>query len=335
MKQLFLNLFSIFKKRHTVFILIILLLTIGIIGVGIKIINIEKKSSNQSDIGKVKAEQHEMNQDLKFLPTLKDITLPPQKKEKVKDPNVYLNSGILLDTNTFYPLWEKNVNDRVPIASTTKIMSAIVVLENYNLNDTVTFSTKAAQQIGSDAKIKAGEILSVESLLKASLIVSANDAIYALAEKVGVENFVSKMNEKAKWLNLQNTHFNDPAGLDDNGYSSAYDLAVITSYALKNKKFAEIVKIPETKIYSADNKYVHELESSNRLLKSDNQFYLPGTLGIKTGFTPTAGHCLVSAINIKNSTLVSVVLNTSEYTNEASAKETKKLLEWGINSFYW
>jgi D-alanyl-D-alanine carboxypeptidase len=335
MKNPFFNFFSVLKKRQNIFVLIIVILIICIITVVVEIINFEKRSASSTDIGKVKAVQHELNQELKFLPTLANIVLPPQKKEKVKDPNVYLKNGILLDTGSSYPLWQKNANNRVPIASTTKIMSAIVALENYNLDDTIVFSQKAAQQIGSDTQIKAGEKLSVESLLKAALIVSGNDAIYAVAEKMGVDNFINKMNEKASWLNLQNTHFKDPAGLDDEGYSSAYDLAIITAYALKNKKFAAIVKIPETEIYSTDNKYVHKLENSNRLIKSDNPLYLPEALGIKTGFTPVAGHCLVSAININNKTIVSVVLNTVEFTTDASAKESKKLLEWGINSFYW
>ncbi len=320
------------KKKQNIFVLIVVILVLSITVVSIKIITFEAKHAEN---GRVKAEQHELAQNLKFLPTLGDSVLPPQKKDKIKEPNIYAKNGILLDSKSIYPLWQENANERVPIASITKIMSAIVVLENYNLNDVVVFSQKAAQQIGSDAKIKTGESLSVESLLYASLIVSANDAIYALAEKIGVDSFVNKMNEKAQWLGLNNTHFKDPAGLDDEGYSSAYDLSIITAYALKNKKFAEIVKIPETEIYSVDNKYAHKLENSNRLIKLDNPLYLSNALGVKTGFTPVAGHCMVSAANVNDNIIISVVLNTAEFTNEASAKESKKLLEWGINSFFW
>lgn len=335
MKKIFTNIFFVFRKRQNLFVLIIAILVICITIVSFKIISFETKSNESTDTGKVKAEQHELGQELKFLPSLKDTILPPSKKEKIKDPNIYSKNGILIDTSSFYPLWQKNTNDKVPIASITKIMSAIIVLENYNLDDVIIFSQAAASQIGSDAKIKTGEKLTVLSLLKAMLIVSANDSAYSLAEKIGVDNFVNKMNEKAQWLGLNNTNFKDPAGLNDDGYSSAYDLAIITAYALKNKQFAEIVKIPDTKIYSIDNKYMHELENSNRLIKSDNLYYLPNALGIKTGFTPTAGHCMVSAAQVSNRIIVSVILNTSEYTVEASAKESKKLLEWGINSFYW
>jgi len=272
---------------------------------------------------------------LKNIPELPDFKLPPQKKQNIKDPYVSMNSGVLIDANSFYPLWQKNAHLEVPIASTTKIISAIVIIENYDLGEEITISQKAATQIGSEVFLKPQEKISTKSLLKALLIQSGNDAAYALAEKIGVDNFVTKMNEKAKTLEMNDSSFKDPAGLDDDGKSSAIDLAKASAYAMKLPQFTEIVKTPEDVVYSVDGRNKHSLDNSNRLVKGDSPYFLPYALGIKTGFTPLAGHCLVSYGRQNNHDLISVVLSTTETQAESSAKESRKLLEWGFNSFNW
>lgn len=324
-------------KKLPLIIILVLLITIG--GIRLKINHLTSTKTNQvSEAGQVKSAQTNNTanfKNLKQMPTAPEFKLPPIKKEGAREPYVFMKAGILMDQTTFYPLWQKNASEEVPIASTTKIMTAIISLENYNINDVIEISQKAAAQIGSDSRLKIGETLTVESLLKAALIQSGNDAAYALAEKMGVDNFVAKMNERAESLGLKNTRFKDPAGLDDSGHSTAFDLAVIASYAMRNPHFAEIVKIHETTIHSSDGRFEHKLETSNRLLKNDHPLYLSYVMGIKTGFTPTAGHCLVAMAEQNSHRLISVVLNTIENTVEASAKESNRLLEWGYASYQW
>lgn len=265
----------------------------------------------------------------------KDDILPrPYLATKNKNPGVSAYSIVLMDAPTKVVLYEKDSRKKVPIASTTKIMTGIIVLENYNLDDTITISETAAATIGSDIQLRTNEKMTVNNLLKALLVQSGNDAAVALSEKITTEEFVKKMNEKAKELGMKDTMFKDPAGLDDSGYSTPYDLAILASYALQNKKFSEIVQIKEADIVSADGKLGHKLESSNRLL-FENKIYYPYALGIKTGFTPTAGHCLVSAAAKDNHLLIGVVLNTYKNTVEASAIESRKLLSWGFDNFEW
>lgn len=288
--------------------------------------------NHKKDSGEVKGAS---TTNLGQLPTIPQNLITPFKKAEADDPYVYMNNGILIDKDSFYPLWEQDAHQEVPIASTTKIMTAIVAMENYNLDDIVTVSQDAAYKEGSGMGLMPQEEISVESLLKGLLITSGNDAATAIAEKMGINNFVDKMNQKAKELNLKNTLFKDPAGLDDSAYSSAFDLAIMFAYALQKPKFAEIINTRFTTVYAADNYYKHDLDNSNRLINTDSPYYMQNSLGGKTGLTDGAGHCLVAAAQYNNHTLISVVLNTYEYTNEASAKESKKLLDWGMDSFIW
>lgn len=273
--------------------------------------------------------------DLKIDLIKKEDILPrPYLATKNKNPGVSAYSIVLMDAPTKVVLYEKDSRKRIPIASTTKIMTGIIVLENYNLDETITISKTAAATIGSDIQLRTNEKMTVGNLLKALLVQSGNDAAIALSEKIGTEEFIKKMNEKAKELGMKDTLYKDPAGLDDTGYSTPYDLAILSSYALQNEKFSQIVQTKETDIVSADGKLAHKLESSNRLL-FENKIYYPFAIGVKTGFTPAAGHCLVSAAQKDNHLLIGVILNTYKNTVEASAIESRKLLSWGFDNFEW
>lgn len=270
--------------------------------------------------------------------TSSDVKKPPIKKEDAKDPIINSNAAILIDGSSFKQLFQQNADLKVPIASTTKIMSSLVVLEDYldKLENKVNLTNEMINVEGSDMQLRPSETISVNNLLKGMLIVSGNDAAFALASYLGgKEQFVGKMNEKAEVLGLKNTQFKDPAGLDDEGYSNANDLATLTSYALRNKIFSDIVKTPNTTIASENGSVIHELKSSNRMLRSEEQYYYPFTIGIKTGFTPAAGHCLVSAAEKDGHVLIAVILNTNENSLTASAKESRKLLDWGFNNWTW
>lgn len=272
-----------------------------------------------------------------------DLTLPAILNYPIVDDNAlkaqaYAKNYILIDGDTGATLVSKNADDSVPIASTTKIMTAVIVLENYQLDDIVTVSADAANQIGASANFRIGEKLTVLNLLKCVLIKSANGAADALAENMndsdesGYAKFVDKMNEKATELGMKNTKYQDPAGLDVTGYSSAHDLAIITRYALKNETFADIVTTKTESVKDITGNIWHLLENSNRLVK---EWEYPGAIGVKTGYMPEAGHCLVGAAKRNNHTLITVVLNTFADTPSASAEEARKLLDWGFANVSW
>jgi len=258
----------------------------------------------------------------------------PLRNPGVIDPAVNARRAILLDAGSFYPLYKKDAYESVPIASTTKMMTALVALERHQFSQEITISKKAALQIGSTAGLVPGEVLTVESLLQALLIQSGNDAAYALAEENGsIDSFVTRMNEKAKEMGLRSTQFMDPAGLDDAGKSSAFDLAILGVALMNDPRIQQITQKAETAIYSTDGVHEHRLKNSNRLVTEE--MHLQGAIGIKTGFTPQAGHALVAAAIRDQHMLVAVILSTYEDSKDASARESKKLLQWGFDNFSW
>jgi len=280
-------------------------------------------------------------------PDKKALIRPPAKRFGAPAPQIAAKSVILLDVPSAYVMYAKNPDEKVPIASTTKIMTAMVVLDDYadKLNDIVTITYPMIAVEGADIKLVPGEKITVGNLLKGLLIMSGNDTATALAIYLGGQSgsattnsqevFVGQMNRKAKELGLENTHFLDPAGLNDNGYSTPRDLAILANYALRHPIFREIVKTSETTITSADGTISHVLKTSNRLVKNDDPFFYPPAIGIKTGFTYAAGHCLVSAAEKDGHEILGVVLNTNENSITASAAESRKLLEWGFSQWVW
>ena len=258
---------------------------------------------------------------------------PPQKKDGVSPPNINAHSAILIYEPLKYPLYAINEDAAVPIASITKVMTAIIALENYKLDEVVEVKEEAAKTIGSRVFLKEGEKMRIEDLLYALLLSSGNDAAKALAlAKTTEEDFVGMMNEKAKELGLESTHFEDTAGLNDEGRSSASDVAVLFAYALRKPKFGEIISTPEKEISLADGARSFQLKSSNRLITGEISIDLD-VLGGKTGFTPEAGHTLVCAAERDGARLISVILKTGAYSPTASAEESKKLLSWGFGAF--
>jgi len=254
------------------------------------------------------------------------------------NPQIFAKAVYLIDVDSFLPLYAKNENERLPIASTTKIATALVVLENYGhqLQEIVTITPSMINVEETTIKLRAGEKITVENLLNGLLINSGNDAAFALSQYFGgTKNFIAEMNNKVAQIGLTETQYFDPAGLNDDGYSTARDLAILGAYALRNPKFAEIVRSQDKIITSSDGRIQHDLKMSNRLLQPDDASYFPSTIGVKTGFTYAAGHVLVSAAMKNDHTILGVVLNTNENTIYASAKESKKLLEWGFANWTW
>lgn len=215
---------------------------------------------------------------------------------------------VLIEASTCRVLTSNNAEEKLPMASLTKIMTALVVINKISdLEEKVVIDGRSAGIEGSSMYLKAGEIISVKDLLYGLMLVSGNDAATALALHTAgsIDSFAAMMNETAKELGLINTHFLNPSGLYEDGhYTTAYDFACLTAYALKNNVFAEIVK---TKTYKVGNR---TLVNHNRLLRE-----LDGCVGVKTGYTKICGRCLVSAAERDGVTLICVTLNYSDDWN--------------------
>ena len=250
-----------------------------------------------------------------------------------KDLDLKSKSAVLIDGNTGRILYGKNENEKMPMASTTKIMTCIVALESGKMNQIIKVSSKAASMPKVKMYAKKGEQYYLKDLLYAMMLESFNDAAMIVAEGIGgsQEEFAKMMNKKAKEIGAKNTNFVTPNGLDaDNHYSTAYDMALIGAYATKNKQFNEITN---TKSYSfADVSAKRSITANNKdmFLAMDNE-----AIGIKTGFTGKAGHCFVGAANRGDITLVSVVLASGWGTAGKSRKwiDTKALLNYGFNNY--
>lgn len=220
----------------------------------------------------------------------------------------------MLDNKTEKILFSKNENEKMYPASTTKIVTAILTLENCNLDDVVTVSYNAVMSIPdgySSAFLQIGETLTVEQLLQLLLVHSANDAANVLAEHIGgsIESFVAMMNTKVNELHLSNTHFTNTFGKhDDNHYTTAQDLATIMKYCIKNETFRKIAGSASCAI-PATNKYgARKYNSTNELIIPNSNYYYPNLTCGKTGYTSQAGDCLVSCSYKDDLELICVVL---------------------------
>ena len=221
----------------------------------------------------------------------------------------------------------KNEDVKSAMASTTKIMTTIVILEKADLNAAVTISAKAGGTGGSRLGLKRGDKASVKDLLYGLMLRSGNDAAVALAEHVGgsVKEFAELMNEKAAELGLTNTHFVTPHGLDDpNHYTTALELAKLTDYAMDNETFARIVGTKSTTIYI--NNQPRQINNTNELLG-----VLNGVVGVKTGFTNNAGRCLVTETKRNNMDVITIVLGAD--TKKDRTKDSVNLIEYTFSKY--
>ena len=259
---------------------------------------------------------------------LLSIAPAPQRIEQQVAPIINATAAIAFDLDSKKTLWEKQGHKPHAIASLTKLMTAVIVRENFNLTDKVIVSANAAAQLPAKIWLKTNEEISVENLLHALLIKSGNDAAVALAEHIGTELLVGKMNTKAHALGLKNTHFANPVGFDDvENYSTVHDLAILSSYVLRDPVLRKIVAMKKATIYSTDKKIKHDFVSTNKLFDS----YLD-IRGLKTGLTKIAGACFAAVARSKNNEheILVIVLNSPQ-----RFQETKIVLEWAIRSHRW
>lgn len=241
-------------------------------------------------------------------------------------PSTAARAAVVMEVSSKRVLYAKNPHMKLPMASTTKIMTAILAIEMGNLDDVVVVSPRAEGVEGSSLYLAKGERLTLEQLLYGLMLRSGNDAAVAIAEHIGgsVENFVKLMNRKAVQIGAKNTNFVNPHGLhDDMHYTTAYDLALISAYAMQNPVFRTIVSTKYKKIPWEGRSYDRVLQNKNALLWS-----YEGANGIKTGYTKVSRRCLASAALRNGMQLVCVVLDCQPWFDDSAA-----LLDYGFSNF--
>jgi len=245
---------------------------------------------------------------------------------RAEEISVSAKSAVVMEASTGRVLYQKNAFEKMPMASTTKIMTALVAIENSNLDDRVTVSPNASGIEGSSIWLSPGETMTLSDLLFGLMLASGNDAAVAIAEHVGgdVETFVGMMNDKAREIGAYNTHFANPHGLPaDNHYTTAYDLALISVYAMQNKMFREVVKTQYKTLPWEGHEWDRVVKNKNKIL-----WNYEGGNGIKTGFTKEAGRCLSAAAEREGMQLVSVVLCAPDMFNDCMA-----LMDYGFENY--
>lgn len=262
--------------------------------------------------------------------------------EEEPEVKIYSESAILIEKRTGKILYEKNIHDKKYPASTTKILTAIIALENCDLNETQTASAEAINSVKSGystANIQIGETFTIGELLDVMMIHSANEAANIIAEHISgsIPEFAKLMNERAKELGCFDSNFVNPNGMhDENHYSTAYDLAQIARHCMKNEKFREIVtkmecSLPTTDLWQEERVF----KNTNSLMLSDNRYYYPYCNGIKTGFTTPAKNCLIASSNKDGFEVISVILHAESTEDGLSARylDTINLFEYGYNHY--
>jgi len=264
-----------------------------------------------------------------LLPVSEPSYFPIYDSTKMEKPVIDAKAGIIYDTRSGKFLFAKNPRIKLPVASLTKILSSIIVLENLDTKETVIIPKEVLKVDEEKQSLYLGEEITVQNLLKLMLIESSNDAAYALAwyaNSRGV-NFVDKMNEKARLLNMNDSNFLDPAGLNDDAYSTVEDLVRLVKYSLRHDLIWEILTEKSIIVKSTDGKIEHKVENTDQLLG-----VIPDIFGGKTGYTDNALGCMILVVDIpdKNDKLISVVLGS-----QSRFEDTKKLINWTKEAYRW
>jgi D-alanyl-D-alanine carboxypeptidase (penicillin-binding protein 5/6) len=258
-----------------------------------------------------------------------ELTVFP--KSALAFPKITAEAAILIDAGTGVTLFAHNATQQRPPASTTKILTSLLALELEAGEEIVTVSKEASSVAGAKVDLQSGDLFYLKDLIKAALISSGNDAAAAIAKHFGgsLESFSQLMNAKAKILGAQQSRFCNPHGLPErNHLATAYDLAIIARYALKNQVFAQTVTTKSEIISDVrGDRYIY-LKNTNRLLWEKNKDIK--ICGVKTGTTSSAGQCLVAAAKRKDNLLISVVLHSAD-----RYRDTRRLLDYGFNECIW
>lgn len=251
-------------------------------------------------------------------------------------PKVQAKGAILIEQESGRVLFEKNAEEPLPMASTTKIMTCILAIEKGKLDDIVTVSKRASLAPPVKLHLKQGEKQRLGDLLYALMLQSDNDVAVAVAEHIGgtVEHFCEMMTEKAKEIGAEHTCFKTPNGLDAEGHvASAHDMAIIAAYAMKNPTFVKVVTTTNIKIptQTTEHSRIYDLQCKNRFI-----YTYQGANGIKTGFTSKAGHCFVGGANRNDMQLIAVALGSGWGSRGKTQKYTDviRMMNYGFNQYH-
>ncbi|MEK7604039.1 MAG: serine hydrolase [Patescibacteria group bacterium] len=253
----------------------------------------------------------------------------PVLNTTIERPRLSAKSAVIYDIRSSRYLYSKSPEDRLPVASLTKLLSAIAVLENLNLDDVVVVPEESLKVDGEKQTLYLDEKIKVRDLLKMMLVESSNDAAYALriyASSSGVD-MIGLMNRKAIELGMSNSIFHDPAGLNDDALSSTEDLVKLAIYSLKFDELWSTLGEKTTSVYSIDGKIEHKINSTNQLFG-----IIPDIIGGKTGYTDKALGCMLLVVDIpgKNDKIISIVLGSAERFTD-----TEKLVDWTRRAYNW
>jgi D-alanyl-D-alanine carboxypeptidase (penicillin-binding protein 5/6) len=268
-----------------------------------------------------------------IVPTLVDVDVQPLAviaDTEIPDPVVNARAALVIETHSNEALYTQNVWEPMPIASLTKLMTALVVVDHLDLNTEVTVSSDAANTTGSSMGLVIGEKILVEDLLKGLLINSGNDAAVALAEATSgsVADFVGLMNSRTASLGLNETIFFDPSGLSAGNTSSAFEVAHLAKQVFRDPFLSSVMREKEVLVSSVDGIYKHNLKNTNRLLGTDISDRI---IAGKTGTTLQAGQCLISFFNgSSDRTIMTIILGSSDRYGDV-----KQLISWVDQSFSW
>lgn len=330
------------KKLFSFFLIFVI--PIILVGIILVVENKEKNrnekqdgSSSQSDGNNALAVTKSNFFNVWITPDTNPIFIP-WRDWNVEEPKIEAKAAILMEVkkkpNNLTEekiLFQENIYKPLPIASLTKIMTAIVVMENLDLSKNVKISKEAVSQEGEAGSLVVGEELPVKTLLYAMLMESSNDAAFVLASEVGIDNFVELMNRKAKSIQLENTSFANPIGLDDpKNFSTAHDFAKLLEYSFDNQLLWEILKTQSFETTDILGKFPHNWKNTNKLLD-----VLPNIAGGKTGLTQAAGGCVALVVNNpeNESKIISVMLGAPDENKRF--EETKKILDWVFKAYKW
>lgn len=252
----------------------------------------------------------------------------PKKITSEPAPYTSAESVVVIDQESGATLYEINPNKRLYPASITKLMTALVALDFYQPNQILTVKRLAEVPYESDMGLAIGDQIVMQNLLYGLLIPSGGDAAYTLADNYpgGIENFIYAMNQKAKELHMENTHFENPSGFDSSGqYSTARDVALLSREILKSNLINRIIATYGVTVTDVSGKRIYTLKNVNQFLG-----YLYGADGIKTGFTDLAGQCLVASVSRDGHRVISVVLRSQDRFGDSA-----RLIEWVYRNFQW
>lgn len=288
------------------------------------IFSFQKESTNHS--GRVSAS---LNNNQAYIFPIAESSYLPVLNTAIERPTLSAKSAVVYNTRSSRFLYSKNPEERLPIASLTKLLSAVVVLENLNLDDIVRVPKEALKVDGEKQTLYLDENIRARDLLKMMLVESSNDAAYALMQYASSRglNPIALMNKKAVEIGMSDSIFHDPAGLSDDALSTSDDLVKLVKYSLKFDDLWAMLGEKTAKVYSVDGKIEHQINSTNQLLG-----VIPDIIGGKTGYTDGALGCMILVVDVpgKNDKIISIVLGSKERFTD-----TEKLINWAKRAHIW